>query len=1108
MSHSSDESESSVVEEATGNQNVNPKSANREPRNPDAPLKLTDIAHTVIMTVEERDPRMSVDFHMLRVSIQQARGKNVTKEELKQVEEELSVDFHKVPISVLYERYQSSSDGLTDSVASIRLQQQGKNEIKLPSRLWPKIRNVLMQFIAGFCILLWVAAFFSFLAWEPFGGDPFAQANIPNLALAILLIIVILIQVGFNLYQEWTSSRVMASISKLLPAKVKVIRNGKLMILDAPDLVTGDIVQLSLGDRIPCDMRVISVDSLKVDSSILTGESSPITCTPKCTNEENFLESKNILFMGTNVVEGSGVGIVVRTAMSTLMGQITLNAMKQKQSTPSTSLGLEIRRFVLVIGGFAFGTGIIVLIAWGAWLNIQYNGFLNTSGIIGTAIGCIVAYVPEGLPICVTMTLTLIAKRMGKQNVLVKTLPIIETLGTVNVLCTDKTGTLTTSKMSIQNIVLRNKIYHAEKEGIKMYGDKDPGFLELLKISSLCNRSNYEGGVKDPKAEEIKVTGDGSDRAIFLFAENYHDVNMMRAEFPKLCEIPFNSKNKWMLTIVKDTNLDKSLLMMKGAPEILLDKCTTTLDNEDNVIPLTDEDKLQIKATLEEMAANGERVLAFTEKYLKKSKYPTNYNFNSEEMNFPIDKLCLVGFLSLMDPPRKEAGPTISTCHDAGIRVTMITGDYPTTAASIAKMVNIISGKHYVFDSKDFKKYKVQEMQEDADLPVIEYRRQKLNIRKVNWFQSFFFNESTKYLVPIFNSRAVVVKGPDVPELDDDMWEFILSHQEVVFGRTTPEQKLKIVQEYQKRGNVVAVTGDGVNDSPALRQADIGVAMGGGTDVAREAADMVLMDDNISSILIGILNGRLVFENLKKVIGYLIQGGCWCEMITILGTVFIGLPVSLSGFLMIFISVFTDVANSLSMTFEHAESDLMAKPPRSITGEKLVDWKLIFQSYVYLGTLQSVGAWIIWFLFMNASGIPGNSLILAFNNFTAPFGSITDQNQLNLIVTQGQCVYFVALVGSQMGNRCAMRTRHNSFFQLNPFAKKTRNVWLFVGMFVSYLLAVLIVNVPFFNTAFATAVIPAQYWFAPFITALVIILWDEARKFGKRNYPKYFWWCW
>jgi len=564
-----------------------------------------------------------------------------------------------------------------------------------------------------------------------------------------------------------------------------------------------------------------------------------------------------------------------------------------------------------------------------------------------------------------------------------------------------------------------------------------------------------------------------------------------------------------MLTICQDPSHERNFIVMKGAPDILLEKCNKMLDEEGNTVPLTKKIIKKQLRILEELGSKGERVLAVIEKNLGKKKYPPGYLFDAEEMNFPVKNFRLIGFISLIDPPRKESAPTVATCRSAGVRVTMITGDYPTTAASIAGMVEILTLPFYIFDTSRFLEYKNEEMGEESNLTVQQYRDQKLHIQKSsNKISAYFNNEDHKQLIPIFSSKGVVVRGPDIGELTDEMWDFILSHQELVFGRTTPEQKLKIVQEYQKRGNVVAVTGDGVNDSPALRQSDIGIAMGGGTDVAREAADIILMDDNFSSILIGISNGRLVFENLKKVICYLIQGGCWCEMITILGTVFLGFPVPLSGFLMIVISLITDVSNSLSMPLEHAESDLMKKPPRSLTGAKLVDWRLIFQAFIYLGLLQSIGAWIIWFNFMNSQGIPPYLLVDAFNSFSAGFQNKTS-DELNLITAQGQSVYFVALVISQIGNRCSVRTRHNSFFQHNPFAAKTRNLWLIAGSAASCCFAAMFVNIPAFNFAFGTAPIPVAYWFMPWIVALIIFIWDEIRKFGKRNLPSVFGgWAW
>ncbi|VDO99851.1 unnamed protein product [Soboliphyme baturini] len=498
-----------------------------------------------------------------------------------------------------------------------------------------------------------------------------------------------------------------------------------------------------------------------------------------------------------------------------------------------TPIAKELAHFIRIITGVAVFLGVtffvISLIMEYYWLDAVV--FL---------IGIIVANVPEGLLATVTVCLTLTAKRMAKKNCLVKHLEAVETLGSTSTICSDKTGTLTQNRMTVShawfdnNIMLADTSEHQEQAA---YDLSQPTFMALMRIAALCNRAEFKNPQDTMPVLKRECTGDASDIAIMKFAElAVGDVGDWRKRCPKACEIPFNSTNKFAVTIheMDDEQEGKyNMLLMKGAPERIIDRCTTILiEGEETMLTKAHRDAFD-KAYLE-LGCLGERVLGFCDYKLPVDKFPIGFKFDATEGNFPLSGFRFVGLMSMIDPPRAAVPDAVTKCRSAGIKVIMVTGDHPITAKAVAKSVGIISMEN--------------ETPEDVAI------RLGIPVEEV---------DGTK-------CKACVIHGAQLREMSKDELDFIVGHyKEIVFARTSPQQKLTIVESCQRNGAIVAVTGDGVNDSPALKQADIGVAMGiSGSDVSKQAADMILLDDNFASIVTGVEEGRLIFDNLKKSIAY------------------------------------------------------------------------------------------------------------------------------------------------------------------------------------------------------------------------------------------------
>ncbi|KAJ2721592.1 hypothetical protein GGI07_003883 [Coemansia sp. Benny D115] len=984
----------------------------------------------------------------------------------------------------------SPIQGLEDAAILRRRERDGPNTLSHPpNRILLKLFEWLFS---GFCPLLWIAAIFVWLSWRPLGKPP----NPQYLALGIAILIVIVLQASFSAWQEWTTSRVMTSITGMLPTETMVVRNGKLSRVVASELVQGDIVRISSGDKVPADLRLIETTrDLRFDRSMLTGESDAIVATVNH-SDENYLETRNIAVMGTHVTQGTGVGVVVATGDSTVMGRIA--KMTSSSKSERTLLQIEITRFVFVVAALSLCIGVALIILWAAWLRKSFPTFLSLSDALVNSAGVIVAFVPEGLPISLTLTLTLIAKRMQKQNVLVKNLTTVETLGAVNVICSDKTGTLTQNRMTVVGVGFLDSALTASQSKQQFNDNRGLALSRLYTTAALCNGASFDSSTADLEIADRKVNGDATDASILRFAEHLQPISQASRGFKKLFEIPFNSKNKWMLTLQKcldgSSGDASNLLLVKGAPDVLLPRCSSIQDCNGQIHPLDKQNLECLQRLQRQWSGQGQRVLLLCQREFVDFNPFIEHEDNAAELENIVTHyntdLCVVGLVGIEDPPRAEIPHVVDTCRRAGIRIFMVTGDFAATATAIARQCHIVTNSR-VDTIEDLRaKALFNTPGALSDMGIIKHASDKER------------DLSPGLLSSNSEVRSLVLSGSELGDLQKEHWDIICGYSEIVFARTTPEQKLQIVQELRKRENYVAVTGDGVNDSPALKAAHIGVAMGGGSEVAKEAADMVLLDNNFASIIVAIENGRLVFENLKKVVLYLMPAGSFSEFVPMFLNMVLGVPLPLSVIFMIVICMLTDVWASISLMYTAPESDIMFRAPRNPKKEHLVDLRFFGQAYGFIGLLESLSAHIIFFVYMyKYGGFTPSDLFLAFDKWILGDYHGKDQATLNHLLCTGQSVYFLSLVILQWGNMFATQTRRLSVFQQNPIWGPTRNLRLLCAIPFTLGVVFLFCYVGWFNRIFGTAHIPAPFFFIPIPFALVLLSLDELRKLTVRTRP-------
>merc|ERR1712123_17284 len=854
------------------------------------------------------------------------RGTAKKKSDINELKQELDIDFHKVPIGELCQRLGTNLEtGLTAAQAKANTERDGPNRLTPPPTT-PEWIKFCQNLFGGFAMLLWVGAALCFLAYG-IQASTYEEPPDDNLYLGIVLTAVVVVTGIFSYYQESKSSKIMESFANMVPQYALVLREGEKVNLKAEDLAIGDVIEVKFGDRVPADLRVLEASMFKVDNSSLTGESEPQARTPEFTHE-NPLETKNLAFFSTNAVEGTARGMVVNIGDNTVMGRIA--GLASGLDSGDTPIAKEIAHFIHIITGVAVFLGVtffIVAFALGYhWLDAVI--FL---------IGIIVANVPEGLLATVTVCLTLTAKRMAAKNCLVKNLEAVETLGSTSTICSDKTGTLTQNRMTVAHMWFDNKIVEAdtsEDQSGSGFNKEANGWKILERVAMLCNRAEFKGGQDKVGILKKEVNGDASEAAILKCTELSHGGVMdYRAKNKKVCEIPFNSTNKYQVSIHETADSDpRPLLVMKGAPERILERCSTIVV-EGKEYPLNDEWKNSFETAYMELGGLGERVLGFCDFQHPADKYPKGYPYDADEANFPLDGLRFVGLMSMIDPPRAAVPDAVLKCRSAGIKVIMVTGDHPITAKAIARSVGIISdGTETVEDIA---------ARTGRDVKDINPR----------------------------DARAAVVHGGELKDLNEKhIDEILMFHTEIVFARTSPQQKLIIVEGCQRMGAIVAVAGDGVNDSPALKKADIGVAMGiAGSDVSKQAADMILLDDNFASIVTGVEEGRLIFDNLKKSIAYTLTSNI-PEISPFLLFILADVPLPLGTVTILCIDLGTDMVPAISMAYGQAESDIMKRQPRNPFTDKLVNERLISMAYGQIGMIQASAGFFVYFVILCENG--------------------------------------------------------------------------------------------------------------------------------------------
>ncbi|KIJ64312.1 hypothetical protein HYDPIDRAFT_90739 [Hydnomerulius pinastri MD-312] len=953
---------------------------------------------------------------------------------------------------------------------------------------------------------MWIAFVVTLLSYKPLGQPP----EIFNLGVAVLLMLVIIVSATFYALVDWNANRIMKSIKSLIAHEAAVIRDGKQQLIPANDIVVGDIVVLTSGDRVPADLRIAQMSSdLRFDRSLLTGESDMIPGSLDAT-ADNALETRNLALTSTFVTQGTCHGIVFATGDRTVMGRLVKLSGETKFKL--TTIQKEIWFFTKVISGVALSLFCLSLLLFGVWLRTSYPGYDTVSVAIINSIGCLTAFVPQGLPVCVALSLTVIARRMAKRQVLVKNLATIETLGCISVLCSDKTGTLTAGKMAVESVAFFDAQLNAKEVNEKVAEAPDPrlfsAFEAVHKIARLCNGAKFDSATASRPIEERVVKGDPTDTALLRFSEGLSipsigvDTPAMLSQFTRLFEIPFNSRNKWMLTVVQDKEALKgdlveknagTWMLVKGAPDMLFGSCGTVMRADGHVVPFDDFARQTLSVLQSEWASEGQRVLALCRKPLDAFKSELPPNDLEEIMYNEMHNLTLVGLVGIRDPPRPDVPTAIDVIRKAGVRVFMVTGDFKLTAVAIARQVRIVTQNH-IDTIDDVRKALPGKLTEGAHPSTIKPSEDD----------------------PI---RALVLTGEDVSSLSPVDWNVIVgSYTEIVFARTTPDQKMKIVEYIKARGdNTVAVTGDGVNDAPALKAADIGVAMGSGSDVAKEAAALILLNNDFASIPIAIEMGRLVFDNLKKVTLYLMPVGSYTEFMGVLSNVLLGMQIPLSSYLQVCFSITNDVVMSISLMYEKAEAgkqtdppgpiqlkslpDLMLRKPRNARTDRLTDWRLFAQIYLFIGLMTWPCAMSMWFLFMNQHHLHFYDVILVYNKWQEGWQGYSAE-QLTQLMNTGQCIYYVTMVFMQYGCLLAIRNRRVSIFQSNPLWGPRQNLIVPVGMIGTMLIAVVNLYGPGLQRVFSTTPIPGMFWGPPFGFAVGILAVDEVRKLIVRTYPK------
>jgi len=878
--------------------------------------------------------------------------------------------------------------GLASNEAARRLASQGPNE--LPHiRREPLALRFARQFTDLFAVVLEVAAAITLAAFLVPPHDP------GNLQLGLAIAGVVLLNACIGFLQEYSAERTSEALRALVPEVARVLRDGELVEVPARELVTGDVVVLEAGDAISADCRVLDASGLTVDMAALTGESRPVPRTAAAADGGRGLERPDLVFMGTSVVTGRSKAVVLATGLHTEFGRVyRLTAGTESGPSP---LQRQVATMARRVAAVALSVGALLFV-------IRLAGGSPLVAAFVFALGVMVALVPEGLPATLSVSLAIGVRQMARRNALVKKLLAVEALGSTTVICTDKTGTLTTAEMTLQVVWQdgrRHAVTGAGYEPVGAVEDVDR-VVQVLRAAMLCSNAR----LLRPEPERRlgwRVLGDTTEGAILVAARKAGlDLAAESEARPRLAEFPFDSSRKLMTTVHADGQ--GAVAFVKGAPQEVLPRCRTIRwDGEER--PLEGDLRRAVESANDAMASDALRVLAVARRCLPRA------DVAQPEAESDLELLGLVGML---DPPRPEVTSAVAVCRSAGIRMIMVTGDYGLTAEAIARRLGMVTGPR----------------------------------------------------PRILTARDLDATG------DAALRDLLASGDEVIFARARPEDKLRVVAALRDLGEVVAVTGDGVNDAPALKRADIGVAMGrAGTDVAREASDMILLDDSFASIAAAVELGRSVYQNIRKFLIYLFSHNI-AELAPILAATIVAFPlVPLTALQVLAIDLGSDVMPALALGAERPEPGIMDRPPRSAR-EPLFSLELVGR-FLFLGAIQSTGVIVAFFWKIHSAGLP----FAAFDPGNPVYREALTMTQAGIVV-------------GQFFNGFAVRTDVQSVFRVGLLSNWRLVVAEFLGLGIMAAISYL----PPLQALFHTAPLSAADWLLLAAFGALLLAAEEGRK--------------
>lgn len=860
--------------------------------------------------------------------------------------------------------------GLSSEEVKERIEKYGENRLK-EAKQKSFFALFISQFMDVLILILMVAALISTAMGEYTEG--------------LVILIIVLLNSFIGAKQEKSAGDAVRALREMTSPSTKVLRNGKVVEVESPNLVVGDVVLLESGNYVTADLRLFETVNMQIEESSLTGESVPVEKNAKLVLDEKtpLSERENMAFSGTMVTYGRGKGVVVATAMETEMGSIAKMLDVEDEETPLqqklNKLGKMLGVACLAVCAIVFLLGIF-----------EKNGLFE---MFMTAISLAVAAVPEGLPAIVTVVLAIGMKRMVSKNVLTKNLSSVETLGSTTVICSDKTGTLTQNKMNVKKVFDLNEEIDVTGSGYSSDGkigeNYDVNKLRMLLLaSSLCNDSEIN-------EQENGVIGDPTEGALVVLARKAkYDYKELRDKYPRIQEYPFDSDRKMMSTLHKIDG--KYILLVKGAPDSIMANSGSVLVNKElkNINGYKD----KIVEINNKWASGALRVLAYAYKELDSE----NCKLQNEENN-----LVFVGLTGMIDPPREEAKAAIEKCHSAGIRVVMITGDNAITAAAIGKEIGLL----------------------DKD------------------------------------SKAIT--GAEIDDMTDE--EFSKVVEEInVFSRVSPKHKVKIVDALKQKDEIVAMTGDGVNDAPSLKKADIGIAMGiTGTDVSKEAADMILTDDNFASIVAAVEEGRVIFSNIRKFVGFLISCNIG-EILVIFISMLFGWGVPLMPIHLLYINLITDSLPAFALGLEKKEDDVMQKQPRD-PKEDIINKNMKIS-------------------------IAFQSIALAFATLVSYlYGCGLDKLAVASNTSYGSTFAFITIISGELLRAYSGRSEDKFLVQIGIFSNKNMN-YAVIG---SYIVTTLIIFIPVFRNIFEIHVLTLSQYAIAIALSFIPLLAGELSKFVK-----------